>query len=222
MEPEQLKAVWSDYNQKLDKNLRLNQRIVRQINLEKVRSGMRTLIILRSVEALIFLAIVIGLWNFISLHFYLSAATISAVVLNVFATIGLAGSIGQIALITKTDYTGPVTSIQKHLAKIRSHNIQIFRLIILSTPFYLAYIFLGFELFFDIDLYASADHNWLIANIILSFCLTLPTLWLYKQLGPKAATRNWVKKLIINSGGKQTSDALEILDEVEKYEDEAE
>ena len=220
MELEQLKAVWSDYNQTLDKNLKLNRSILREMNLDKAKSKMRTLMILRSAEALLFLVIVIGLWNFIADHFFISAPTISAFVLNVFGTIGLAGSIGQIALIAMIDYAGPVTSIQKQLAKIKSHNIQILRLVILSIPFYMAYIFFGFEFFFAVDLYEVADQKWLIANFIFSFCLVWPTLWLYKELGMKATTRKWIKKLIDDSGGKQITAAVEILNEVEKFEDE--
>ena len=219
MNLEQLKDVWNDHDRKLDKNLKLNLRILREMNLDKTKSKMRTLMILRIAEASFFFIIVIYLWIFIADNFFISAPAISAFVLNVFATVGLAGGIWQIALIGMIDYAGPVTSIQKQLAKIKSHGIRILKLIILSIPFYMAYIFLGSKLLFGIDLYEFADFKWLAANIILSLCLIFPTLWLYKELSMKAPTRKWVKTLIEDVGGKQITAALEILNEIEKFED---
>jgi hypothetical protein len=220
MELEELKDLWNDCHKKLDRNLKINRRILKEMNLDKMKSKMRRLMTLRIVEAMWFLVIVIALWAFVAANFSLSATTISALVLNIFGTIGLAGSIGQIALIGVIDYSSSVTSIQKQLARIKSHGVQIFKLLILSIPFYMSYVFVGFKLLFKIDLYASADRNWLILNIVISLCLIIPTLWLYRELSPRTTTRNWVKRLVDDSGGKEITAAVEFLDEIEKFENE--
>jgi len=220
MELEELKDLWNDYHKKLDRNLKINRRILKEINLGKMKSKMRRLITLRIAESTWFLVIVIALWAFVAANFSLSAPTISALVLNIFGTIGLAGSIGQIALIGVIDYSSSVTSIQKQLARIKSHGVQIFKLLILSIPFYMSYVFVGFKLLFKIDLYASADRNWLILNIVISLCLIIPTLWFYRELSPRTTTRNWVKRLVDDSGGKEITAAVEFLDEIEKFENE--
>jgi hypothetical protein len=220
MELEELKNLWSDCHKKLDRNLRLNCTILKEINLNKMKSKMRRLITFRAAEALCFLVIVIALWSFIAANLSLSAPIISAFILTIFGTIGLAGSIGQIILIGAIDYSNSVILIQKQLGRIKSHGIQALKLIMLSIPFYMSYIFLGSKLLFKIDLYASADRNWLILNIIISLCLIIPTLCLYRELGTKATTHNWVKRLISDSGGKEITAAVEFLGEIETFENE--
>ena len=118
MELEELKSLWSDYDKKLNKNLKLNLNILKELNLDKTKSNMRKMMIRRIAETLCFLITVIALFNFIAANFSLSAPTISACILNIFCIIGLAGSIGQIALVGMIDYSGPVTSIQKQLSQL--------------------------------------------------------------------------------------------------------
>ena len=132
MELEELKKSWSDYHEKLDRNLRLNQSILKEINLNKMKSKMRRMMTFRVAEALCFLVIVIALWGFIAANLSLSAPIISALILTIFGTIGLAGSIGQIILIGKIDYSSSVILIQKQLARIKSHGIQALKLIMFS------------------------------------------------------------------------------------------
>ena len=220
MELEELKNLWNHYHKKLDENLNFNRSALKEMKLNKMKSKMRKLMTLRIAEALWFLVIVIALWGFIAVNFSLSAPTISALILSIFATIGLAGGIGQIALIGMIDYSSSVTSIQKQLGRIKSHGVQVLKLLFLSIPFYMSYVFLGFKLIFKIDLYSSADQKWLILNIIISFCFVIPALWLYRELGLKTTTRNWVKRLISDSGGKEITAAVEFMHEIEKFENE--
>ena len=84
----------------------------------------------------------------------------------------ITGSIGQIILIIKIDYSKPVTTLQLQLERLKVYSLQTLRLLFLSIPFYFAYIIVGFKLLFKLDIYAHADSKWLLWNIILSiaFC----------------------------------------------------
>jgi len=220
MELEKLQTIWSDYDKKLDKSLQFNLRIFHELNFGKTKARMRNLMIIRILEAVCFLIIVVALWKFIAVNFFISAPTISAFILSVFSIIGFAGSISQIALMGMIDYAGPVTHIQKQLATIKSHSVQLLRLLILSIPFYMSYTFLGFKVIFDIDLYPVADPKWLIIEMVISIGLIIPTLWLYRELGLKPIKRAWIKQVIENSGGKQIMAAVELLNEIKKFENE--
>ena len=69
----------------------------------------------RIIEGVAFFAIIVLLGQYIATDFSLSAPTISAVVLTIFAIVGLAGNIGQIVLISKIDYAKPVSHLQKDI-----------------------------------------------------------------------------------------------------------
>lgn len=215
MELDDLKNSWDEYGKKLDGNIELNRRILQNMHLGQTRSEMRPLLIFRAIEALIFFMLVVALGSYIGTHLTVSAPTLSAAVLNIFSLLGLIGSIGQIVLIATVDYSGTVISIQQQLSKIRTHSIQILRLILLSVPFYMSYIFLGFEVLFDIDLYAVTDSKWLVTQIIFSFVLIGPTLWLYRELGLNKSSHSWIQRFFRFAGEGQIAKALKILEDIE-------
>ena len=220
MEFEDLKAQWRDYHQRLDRSLSVSRRLFKEVRMSQLKAKLRRLLALRVAETLCFLIITIALGAFIGTHLSPSAPTVSASILMVFAIIGLSGSIGQIALLGSFDYVDSVTSLQRQLARIQTHAIGILRLLLLSVPFYLSYVFLGFKAFFNIDLYLMAHRPWLILNLVLSVGLIVPVFWLYRELSFKATSHSWVRRLIKDSGGKSVAAAAELLEEIEMFEQE--
>lgn len=215
---EQLKNVWATYDKKLNQHLQLNQQILREIKLDKVKSGMRGLMLMRTVEALAFFLIVIALWSFIVNNFSASSATISAAVLTLFATVGLAGNIGQIVLANTIDYSRSITTIQKQLEEMKLHNLRFFKLIMFSAPFYMAYIFLGFQLFFGVDLYAVADQGWFWANLVVSVGMLIAVLWFNQQMSSQHPRYGWIRRLVAEVGGKKVVKGISFLREIREFE----
>jgi hypothetical protein len=99
------------------------------------------------------------LWKYIAAGFTFSAPIISAFILTVFAIIGLAGNIGQIVLISNIDYSKPISQLQTDFYRVCAHKLQLTKLLLVSVPFYLAYVFIGFDLFFGIDLYQYLEQH---------------------------------------------------------------
>lgn len=218
MELENLKEQWRDYHQKLDQAITLNQHLFKEIRVDKVRGQLRGLLVWRVAEALCFLAIVIALGRFIAANLTLAAPMVSACILMVFGLIGLSGSIGQIALLATLDYSHSVTSLQRQVARIQTHALGVLRLFVLSIPFYLSYVFLGFQWLFNVDLYASAHRPWLILHFILSLGLVFPVLWLYRELGFRNSHHSWMQRLIHDNGGRTLAIASGLLGEIDELE----
>ncbi len=217
MEIDQLKEIWKEHEKKLDEHITLNTRLFEKVNLDRARATMRSLLFVRMAEVLCFLILTIALFGFIAEHLSVSASTISALILVLFAMVGLIGSIGQITLIGMIDYSGTLLNIQNQLIRIRSHSIQLLRLIILSVPFYMAYIFLGFKVLLGIDLYSVVDLKWFVAQIIFSLLLIGPALWLFRELNPKRMSHPWIRKFVPPSGTGQITQTLELLNEIEEF-----
>jgi len=150
MDIDEFKNQWQIQDKKLEKCMQVNSALLKTIHTDKSRNLMRNIMFKRVLEAITFFVIVILLWLYIVNNPVISAATISATLLNLFAIIGLAGNIGQIALIAKIDYADPVCAVQEQIFKIRSHALVVAKLILSSIPFNMAYIFLGASLFFDL------------------------------------------------------------------------
>jgi hypothetical protein len=220
MELEALKKSWEQYDKKLDQYLKLNQRIFKEMKLTKTRSNLRKILIFRILESVIFLVAILALGSFIGKHWSSIQFVIPAAILQIFAITGLAGSIGQIALISQINFAAPITEMQKKLEQMKMHMIQTARLMILSIPFYLAYIVLGFKIFFGVDIVAQGDPDWWLGNIILSLLFIPLAVWIYRKLSWKNMHIPWIKSFIYSIGGKQMTKAMDFLQEIDSFEKE--
>lgn len=220
MELDDFKGAWKELDAKLDSSLKLNAKVLEELNKNKAKSKMNGLLAFRIVEALIFLILLGALWGFAYDNLDTPAPALSAGILGLFSLIGLIGSIGQIALIGMIDYSTPILDIQQSLARIRTHAIQLARLMILTIPFYMAYIFLGFYALAGVDLYQVANPAWFYGQVAFSVLLVIPVLWLARELRPGRKTGSRVQRIMDNLIPGQLNAAAELIHEMESFNNE--
>ena len=150
----------------------------------------------RKVESIIFFIIITSLWQYIVKDFSFSAPIISAFILNVFAIIGLAGNIGQIVLISKIDYSKPVKLLQNDVLAVCSHKLQLTKLMILSVPFYMTYVFFGFDVLFGVDLFQHLEQHMILFYSATSALLFLLTAWFLVKLDYRNIDTAWIKCVV--------------------------
>ena len=218
MELEQLKDIWSAYDKKLDQHLQLNRRILREMKLGKVRSSMRGLITKQIVGAVVVFAIISALYVFIANNFSVTAPTISAAVLLIFASILLIGILGQITIASQIDYSRPIVIIQQQLERMKLHNLRFFRLFMFSGPFYMAYIFLGVYVLTGVDFYQEASAGWFRSQIAFSGVMLIAVLVFNRLISNPNSPYRWVRKFIEEIGGKEVVDSQKFLRELEDFE----
>ena len=195
MNIENTQTVWAKQNDLLNKAVNIDTSLLNKVQTKEAKSIMTNVIFARLIEAMMFLIVVCALWLYISNNLELSAPVISAAILNVFAIIGLAGSIGQIALVMQINYSLPVKQVQQQILKIKSHGLAVAKLIMLSIPLYMAYVFLGFELLANVDLYQlmPTETIWLFA--VISAALYVPVFYVIKVTGQQSKQPKWAEKL---------------------------
>lgn len=220
MEEKDIIEMWKNYSARLRDELTIDRVVVKDIKLTKARTELNWLLGQRVVEAIIFLVLFLWLVGFIGNNFPVLHFVAAGFILMVFSLIGLIGNLLQIGQIRQLDYAQPVTAFQEHLQRLQAYNLQTLRLVFLSVPFYFAYIIIGFRAFFGLDIYANANPNWLIANLLLSILLIPAVIWLYKKLSYRSQ-KNWVKKLIEDNGGKRIRSALQFLEEIDQFKKES-
>ena len=220
MELNQLQDTWAAYHQKLDQQLHLNQRILREMKLDKVRSRLRGLIINRTISASVIFLIISALYAFIATHFSLMAPTVSAAVLIVFFTIILISNMHQIFLVQQIDYAQPVVTIQQQLEEMNQHTLRFLQLFLFSAPCYLAHIFLGVYLLTGVDFYPQADANWFTFQLLFSGAMLIGVLWFNYEIGRKPPRYRWARKLVENIGGREVVAGMKFLQELKEFEKE--
>ncbi|MBU3022617.1 hypothetical protein [Aestuariibacter sp. A3R04] len=152
MNLEEIQAMWQVHSEKLDQCINLNKTLLAEKKIERQRGELNKLILVSGIEGFIFFSIIACLGSYMASSWALTAPVVSAFILNIFAIVGLAGSIGQIVLLSKIDFAKPVKETLTALIAVRTHNLNTFKLIMLSAPFYMAYVFIGYDIVIGVDL----------------------------------------------------------------------
>lgn len=220
MELEDFKTIWGAYDQKLDKALQYNAAAVRSLTLGKVQSALRRFMTVRMVEAVLAFIVI----SFLS-DMALDAGAewgimASALTLCLFAVVGLVGCIQQMILAARVDYSASIPMLQKNLIALESHALGFARFALLSFPLYLAYIVVVFKALWDVNILATADTNWLIAQGIVGAAFVPPVVWLWRTVNHRNIHIPWVATLIRQIGGESLTAAMVLLSEIEEFENE--
>ncbi len=196
MNLDDLKNTWKEQDEMLDETVEINSTMLANVKLNRQLEKLRQMSFFRKVESVIFFIIITSLWQYIVTDISFSAPIVSAFILNIFAIIGLAGNIGQIVLISKIDYSNPVNVLQNDILAVCSHKLQLTKLLILSVPFYMAYVFLGFDVLFGVDLFQHLEQQMILFYSVTSALLFLLTAWFLVKLNYRHIDTIWIKNTV--------------------------
>ncbi|MDO6444615.1 hypothetical protein Q4493_02385 [Colwellia sp. 1_MG-2023] len=216
MNLEQMQSMWQEHSEKLDECMSLNKKLLQEKKIESKKSQLNKLLATRAVEGLLFFVIVVLLWKYIVSSWSFTAPVVSAFILNIFAIVGLAGNIGQIALLSKVDFSMPVKKTLTDLIAVRTHNLNIFKLIMLSIPLYMAYVFLGYDIVFGVDLFSLMSVETKIGFSVMSITFTGLVVFLISKLKPENRDNKLIAWLHKEISGRRLTHLLDQFDNMEK------
>ena len=214
MNLDNFKDTWQQQNSDTTA-MTINQTMLTDMKVNKQVKALNNMKWARIIESVAFFAIIVLLGKYIASDFSLSAPTISAVVLNIFAIVGLAGNIGQIVLISKIDYAKPVSQLQKDIYRVCSHKLQLTKLLLMSVPFYLAYVFIGFDVLVGIDLFEHLEQHMIGFYAISSLLLLVGTTALLAKVHYNNIETPWVKNTIRLIVGERLVDMAQFINNIE-------
>lgn len=216
MNLEQMQTMWQAHSEKLDESMSLNKKLLQKIQAESNKSELNKLILTRAIEGIVFFCIVLSLGAYVASSWSLTAPVVSAFVLNVFAIVGLAGSIGQIALLSKIDFSKPMKETLNDLIAVRTHSLNVFKLLILSAPFYMAYVFLGYDLFFGVDLFSLMSADTAIRFSVVALIFGALVALLVHKLKPENRTNKLIAWLYQEISGRRLTHLLDQFESMDK------
>ena len=214
MNLDNFKETWQQQNSDTAA-ITINQTMLTNMKVNKQVKALNNMKWARIIESVAFFAIIVLLGQYIATDFSLSAPTISAVVLTIFAIVGLAGNIGQIVLISKIDYAKPVSQLQKDIYRVCSHKLQLTKLLLMSVPFYLAYVFIGFDVLVGIDLFPHLEQHMIWIYSLSSLLLLGVTTTLLTKLHYDNIEISWVKNTIRVIVGERLVNMAQFINNIE-------
>ncbi len=218
METNELKKILEAYDRKLDKNLKLNNTVIQNVNLEKSEKKTQTILVHRVIELVTFVLLAVFIGNYIATNWGQTHLVVSGIIVHLFTLIALIGSIGQVTLLQQIDFSKPIMEIRKKIELVNAHGLLFVKLIFLSAPIWWAYAIIAIDIFFDIDLFVHLEPSFVTRYLIVNALLIIPIIWLFNKLSYKNLHIKWVRKTIAFLSGTKTRKALEFLNDIEAFE----
>jgi len=219
MELETLKQSWKKMDQKLEQQISLNRDLFWQLKLKESRSRLLPLALYRGVELILFLVFSNLLGGYVYDHLGQPQFYIPASCILLFAISGIIGAIGQLYYISQVNFAEPVTVIQKKLMAIATHRIGLLKLTLAAVPFYLCYAIVGFEWLLGIDIFRYGNQTWWVIQLAFSALLVPVVIWSISKINYQNIHRRWVRYLMKTDGAKPVQEAMAVLDEIKKFEE---
>ncbi|HXW90305.1 MAG TPA: hypothetical protein VEK33_07140 [Terriglobales bacterium] len=220
MDLDEMKQRWTEHDRKLDQSIRLNQQLLTATNLNRARSALQRLTLFLSLGAVVWLAIVVALGNFIYQHVPGWRLALPAVLSGLFAIAMLAVTVAQITRIRQIDYGKPVAIIQRHLGGLRVLRIRTVQWGLLAgTVVWAPFLMVVAEAFFGVeDLSAPWFWAWLWANVAFGLSLVPLALWLSKKFSDRMEQFPFVQRLMHDIAGRSLNEATNFLGAVTAFE----
>lgn len=215
MNIDDLQSTWQQQLTASEAAITINASVLSGIKINKQMHKLQLMKFARAIESGVFIVLIVILGQYITNNLILSAASVSAFILSIFALIGLAGNIGQLYLIAQIDYSKPVKTLQKEMYAICAHKLQLTKLLLLSLPFYMCYVFLGFDVLLGVDLLQHLEPHVMVFYAVTSILLLGITLWFLKKLSYKHIDTLWVKRVIRFIVGDNLTDMAGVINNIE-------
>jgi hypothetical protein len=209
--PDEFQRIWKAYDVKLERSLQLNLRLLEEVQTQKARSVLRSLVIGRIFGIVI--GMVYGALLCVALY-YVWSQPVMAVSFGVFilcTAIAIGKYIEDIAVIRRISYADNIVNTQEKLAKMQSSIIRTLRVSWLQLPFW-ATFFVSNKLLHD------GGRGFLVYEAAIVVLFTLLAIFLYRNITVEnAGKKKWVMGMIRGSGIRSVSRAIGHMKEIEDF-----
>ena len=223
MELDALKAVWQAHESDLASKATLNERLLDKIATQKARSTVRPLLVENMIAMILHILIIVGLLVFLVYHISDLHYAVSALVLLGYYAFLSVNTGRQIREIKSMERGSDVVSMQSSLTRLTTHKLGFVRLSVLTIPDFLSFPVvipkalddLNIKAFNGFDIIVQTHGTWWLAEIFAFLVLIPLGVWFYTQVKAENIHKNWVRKLIHKTTGRNVHKAIQYLNELE-------
>lgn len=214
-----LKAAWVAHGTMLERSLAIDQRLLREVLLRKVRFALAPYVLWRGLEVALGITMLVVLISLLADHLTEPRYAIVGGALAVLT--GMLTALCAYLLVNslKLDYGGPVMEIQRELEHIRLVEYRALKWAVLGgVVAWLPAGLIMFEALTGVDALARIDLAWLIANLVFGLAILALGHLLSRRyverpdLGPRA------RRLVDALSGRALRSAAGHLAELAKFE----
>jgi hypothetical protein len=203
--------LWKVYDAKLEHSLKLNLRLLKEVQSQKTRSVLRTLtagrVIGIALGVLYEIILCVACW-------YVRSQPVMAISIGVFIVvtgIAMGAYWWELVLIGRIGYAENVVDTQEKLAAIQSSIIRTLRISWIQLPFWATF-------FVSNELMRKGGPVFWAVEIPLVLAFTVLAIVLFRNLTPeKMERKRWVRKLVQGTGWKSVTRAIGFIQEIREF-----
>ena len=200
MHIDDLKDAWAGHGAMLERSLTINERLLREVLLRKVRFALSPYVVWKALELAIGIAALLVVMSVFADHIAEPRYIVVAGALAVFAAWITALCAYLLVNALRLDYGGAVTALQRDVARIKMVEYRALKWALLGgVLLWLPALLVPFEALTGIDALGRVPLAYLVANLVVGLIVFVAgMLWSTKyveQPNSKFRTRQWVDAL---------------------------
>ncbi len=218
MQLDELKAAWAAHGELLQRSLAIDEQLLREQWMRKVRFALAPYVVWRAIEVVLGVAALVVIVPVLVAHAaqlrYLIAG--GALVL-LFAALS-ACSAYLVVQALRLDHGGAVTAMQRELERLRVLEYRLLTWAVLGgTVVWLPAVLLGFEALTGIDALARLDVVVLATNVLLGVALLALARWWSKRYVERSDAGPWARRWMNAFSGRGLRVASAHLEELSRF-----
>jgi hypothetical protein len=219
MHLDDLKEAWAAHGAALERSLAIDERLLREMILRKVRFALAPYVLWRALEVALGIAALLAAVPVLAAHVAEPRYLVAGGAAAVFAAGITAMSAYLLVNALRLDYGGPVTSIQREVERIRLVEYRAIKWAVLGgVVCWLPVALILFEAATSVDALARVDLAWLAANLVFGLGVLGLGLALSKRYVERSDRAPWALRLVDAVSGRSLQRVTGHLAELARFE----
>ncbi len=219
MQLDDLKEAWAAHGAALERSLAIDERLLREVLLRKVRFALAPYVLWRALEVALGIAALLLVMPVLAAHVAEPRYLVAAGALAVF-TVGVTALSAHLLVNgLRLDYGGPVTAIQRDVERIKLVEYRVLKWSLLGgVVLWLPAALVLFEAVTGVEVLARVDLLWLVANLTFGlFVLALGQV-LSRKYVERSDLSPWARRLVDVVSGRSLRSVAGHLAELSRFE----
>ena len=219
MELDEFKLAWSKYGALLERSVAINERLLRDVTLRKVRARLTPYALGRALEAALGVLVLAAVLAVLRAHaaeprYWLVGGPLAA-----FVGVATARSAYLVVRAVQLDYGGRVLALQRAVAELRAADYRAFKWALLGgVVFWLPAALVLFEALTGFPALGRADAAWLVANLAFGVVVLAVGQAASRKYVERAGLTPWARRVVDALSGRGLRRAAGELDELARFE----
>lgn len=221
MQPDQWKEAWAAHGAMLERSLAIDERLLREVLLRKVRFALAPYVLWRALEVTLGIVALFLVLPVLGAHLAEARYVVAGGALVVFALGGTVQSAYLLVNGLQLDYGGAVTAIQRDVERIRVGEYRALKWALLGgVVIWLPAALVLFEALTGFAALARIDLAWLAANLVFGLVVLALGQVLSKRYVERTDLSPAARRVVDSLSGRGLRSAADHLAELAKFEHE--